>query len=290
VWWSSRPEGAPQRPLALVRRGDNDHMTDMPRDKDDQEDRVIRALLDHLGAVGEAAVLVEQPDRLAADQRTYPAVTSDALIRITTGGLPVDWAVDVTSLAAPSDHFVVPNALHERLDPLAAHHGVVIEIIEGISPRPNQLRNVQSAVEQLLNSGASSGAVAAEGLGITWRPAGPEETPELLLRAMLLRSPSPLLSDQVEDTVSASLTSKATRQAARARDVGCRTAVTIDRLGHKGIAQGSHWLPQHPGTIGQAVTDVLADLDHAVNAVLLLDLDDDWHVLFGAFPGVQSAD
>ncbi len=262
----------------------------MPQDKGDQEDRVIRALLDHLGAVGVLAVLLEQPDRLAEDQRTYPAVTSDALIRVTTAGSPVDWAVDVTSLAAPSDHFVVPNALHERLDPLAAQHGVVIEIIDGMTPRPDQLRNVQSAVEQPLSSGASSGAVTTEGLGITWRPAGPKETPKLLVRTMLLRSPSPLLSDQVEDTVRASLRSKATRQAARARDAGCRIAVAIDRLGHKGIAQGSHWLPQHPGTIGQAVTDVLADLDHALNAVLLRDLDEDWHLLFGAFPGVQSAE
>lgn len=104
----------------MVRRCHNECVTDMPRDKDDQEDRVIRALLDHLGAVGETAVLVEQRDRLAEDQRTYPAVTSDALVRMTTGGSPVDWAIDVTSLAAPSDHFVVPNALHQRLDPRAS--------------------------------------------------------------------------------------------------------------------------------------------------------------------------
>ena len=262
-------------------------VTDIPRDKARQEDRVVESLLGRLACSGEIAQLVERPDRLLAHQRTYAAVTSDALIRVTTSGIPVDWAVDVTSLAAPSRGYIVPSGLLERLDPLAAKHGVVIEVVGGIAPEPRQLREVQSAMESALRSGSRHGALTAEGLGLAWRPPGPGESAEFCIRSMLLPARSSLLSDQVEDTLRNPLQSKATKQAARAREAGCHTAVAIDRLGHRGIAQGSHWLPRRPETIREAVSVVLAEADHTLDACLLLDLGGDWRVLFGEFPGVN---
>lgn len=266
----------------------NEHMTDQPRDKFEQEDRVVRSFLKHLQVLRIHSDLVERPDRCAVDDRTYPKVTSDALVRITTGDTTVNWAVDVTSLAAPGEHVVVLNALHERLEPLAQQHKVVITITGGVTPRTNELQGVQDAVTQALRPGERTGSMSTHGLGITWRPAACAEDPGLQIQAMILRSNSAELSQQVEETLRSPLTDKATNQARRAREAGCRTAVVIDRVGHQKIGQGSHWLVRCPNTIGEAVDNILATLDHALDAVLLHGLNGDWHLLFGKFPGMDS--
>lgn len=259
-------------------------MATLPKDKESQEDKVLLALLSHLWAGGLEAELIERPDRIAKDQRRHPEVTSDALVLIRGDQEVQEWAVDVMALASPSDHHVVLNGLHQRLDVLAKDHSLIIEI-EGESPSPDKLQGIAKAASRGISGQGRTGRVEVEELRIGWRPAGAGEQPELVVTAMLMASPSPLLTDQIVATLREPLTKKATVQARRAHAAGCGTAVVIDWAGHAGIAQGTHWLPRHAGTVQQSVSQVLGEVEHVLDAVLLLDRDDEWHIIEGEFPG-----
>lgn len=258
-------------------------MPSTPVDKQDEEDRVVLSLLRRLRSQGEDAVLVERPDRLPESERTFPTVTSDALLKVKEDGTSVWWATDVMALAAPADHHLILEGLHDRLEPIARKYGVVIEI-EGESPEIGDLKLLSKSVLRAIKKTPRSGSIDFDQLQISWRQPRPEDRWPVVIKAMTLPSPSPLLSEQVRDTIRNPLIKKATRQAQRARQAGCRAAVLIDWTGHADIAQGVHWLPRHSSTVKTAVEEVLSDCSHALDAVLLLDRDDTWHLLHGRFP------
>lgn len=244
---------------------------------------MVLNLLGHLRACGIEAWLVERPDRLRESQRTFRSVTCDALYRINDGSTVSTWGADVMSLASPDSHLIVPKGLEDRLRPLAETYGVVI-YVEGESPAIADLRAVQAAVTEKLAVFPAEGLVEVLGLAIRWSRPAKDEKPDAFLVSLGLSAPSPLLMDQVSDTLRKPLRKKALVQAKRAKDAGCMAAVLLDWIGHAGIAQGSHWLPQHPETIRQAVCGALPQEEHSLDAVLLLDREVNWHLLWGQFP------
>lgn len=258
-------------------------MDSLPPDKEAQEDRVVLALLSHLRENGQEAVLVERPDRLRDAERTFPEVTSDALLRLNGADRPSWWAADVMSLAGPASHHVVPTGLRERLTPVAEQYQVVIEL-DGDSPEPSALKALHRVVARAVSATPLVGSVEVEGLVVTWRRPERDEQPAVAIVALLLAAPSALLSDQVASELRKPLRKKATVQAARAHAASCRTAVLLDWSGHEGIAQGTHWLPRDPFTIKKAVVEVLQGVDHSLDAVLLFDRGQRWHLTFGSFP------
>lgn len=245
---------------------------------------MTRALLLHLRRLGQAAMLVEQPDRLPEARRTFSAVTSDALFQIRDNQAPAWWATDVMGLAAPASHHIVLNGLNERLAPIAQEHKIVYEI-DGVSPKEADLKPLSRALAKATKEAPQGGMFTQGGLNITWRQRASLEEPDVNIVTMLLDAPSASLSDQIEATIHGPLIKKATIQAERAKDAGCHTAVLIDWTGHTGIAQGTHWLPQHHSTVAKAVTNVLSSVNHSLDAVLLLDRDGKWQLLYGGFPG-----
>lgn len=105
---------------------------------------------------------------------------------------------------------------------------------------------------------------------------------------LLQNTGSALLSHQLEETLRSPLLRMATKQAAPAKAVEIRTAVVLDRIGHQGILQGTHFLSRFAHTFRVAVENVL-ESSHHLDAVLLNGGDDEgFELLYGAFPTFDS--
>jgi hypothetical protein len=50
-----------------------------------------------------------------------------------------------------------------------------------------------------------------------------------------------------------------------------------------------HRLPTQPVTFARAVESVRDGVDHSLDAVLLLDFEESWHLLYGDFPSFAPA-
>lgn len=237
------------------------------------------SLVQHLRRTQQAVRFLERPDRLAAGDRRFPDLTCDALLEIGDGDL---WAVDVMAVTAPWEQVGIPTMLDDRLLPIAQQHQIVIEIaglLPGLSFVDATVRAIcASASEDLEGHGEPS-----PGLTVTWRPVANGGAPEVQFRGVGLGG-SASLRDQIAGQIADPLRRKAVKQALAGRQAGCFTAVLLDQSGHDRIAQGTQWLPRHPSTFSSAVGHVLAGLaENHLDAVLLLDLDDTWHLLWGAF-------
>ncbi|MDP2286985.1 MAG: hypothetical protein Q8M73_00250 [Actinomycetota bacterium] len=255
----------------------------MPINGEAAEDRVIESFTTWCESNGIRVNLLERPDRLVASARSIPELTSDGLVALEVDGLTRQWSVDVMSLAEPASHHIVPNGLVDRLDAIALRFGVSFRV-EGDSPQPNELAGLAKAVELELATQGNEGYLQFSGVSVSWLPTPPGEAPRTIIEALWLEASSALLSDQVRDQIREPLIKKAQRQARRGKEAGCYTAVLLDWVGHAGIAQGTFWLPQDAFTIKQAVKEVLAGVEHNLDAVLLLDREGVWHLLYGEFP------
>lgn len=256
----------------------------MPSNKDEQEDAVIAALLSELAQAGLSPELIERPDRLPRDPR-YLSLTTDGVVELDGQGGRETWSVDVMSLAADPMLFVIPNALYEELEPIALSENLVLTL-EGTSPPAAERGAVIKAVKQALNGSQTPHGEFEQGdLVVRWA----EPTGAMVPGLNLLLVPevgSAVLSDQIVETIRVPLVKKATRQAKPAVDAGLKSAVILDRVGHAGISQGTHWLPQYAETFRGAVDEVLS-IDHYLDAVLLHGVGPGWAVLHGKFPGLS---
>lgn len=248
----------------------------------DREDDVIDSFLKHLHRSGPDARLVERPDRLQEAQRRLPAVTTDALIEVPSDGEAPDlWALDVTALALPSTWHPALRALDQRFTAVARNHQVAIRG-EGTLPPAQKAAALARACSDAISSQGTTGSVMlGEDLEVRWEPAPDCADEERVGVVFLMPTRSPLLSDQVADTLGPTLTKKVTGQGRRAQASGARYVLLLDWAGDDGIAQGTHWLPQSPETVRVAVHDVLEALDQAPDAIFLWDREGQWHLMKG---------
>lgn len=255
--------------------------------KEAREDAVVLSFLAHLRIRGLAAALVEQPDRLTEDVRTFAAVTSDALFavdrraqRLVLSHSRRDWwACDVMALAAPFSHSQIPETLHDALNPLAAQQAIVITITGEI----RDIKHAETTVAVLRSAVTSepSGSLDLGGATATWTPVsnGSTGTREFVL---LQPAPSANLAEQMTATMREPLRSKIEKQAQHARQAGCSAVVLLDWSGHDKIKQGTHWLAKSPGTIKAAIEPILDEAQGDLDAVFVLDRDGAWHLIYGA--------
>lgn len=257
---------------------------DEPRDKEQEEDAVISSLLAALARRGVSATFLEATDRARisySDRLAGLRPTSDALVQVG----PEVWAVDVMALAAPASELARPK-LTDALDSLALGDSLVISLTGVVPTAPHAavqvVRVVRRAVEASMP--ARTGRLQMGTLTIAWRPSGDGEIACTLFSSA---GPRGLLSfeDELVDTLMKPLRKKATNQARRAHRAGYRTAVLLDPRGHAGIAQGTHRAPLHVQTVELAVRRVLLGVEHDLDAVLLVDRQDGWHIVAGRFPG-----
>lgn len=259
-----------------------------------REDEVVERLLISLRARDVSAALHERPDRLPPQRRTFTKVTSDALITVGSEEGTLDWwACDVMALSAPFSHAQVLEYLDDELNVLATRRCFEIHLEGSFSSSGmDQARDQDTAA---LNEAKAVVAAIAEGVTrnsehsvkvgeftARWKLASKEPTVNLVVG---LPSRTADLAQQMADTLRQPLRKKATKQGLRAREAGCSVAVMLDWAGHEGIRQGTHWLAMSPQTVSFAVNDVLTGIDSAIDAVLMLDRKDDWHLLRGVFPG-----
>lgn len=267
----------------------------MHSDSNSREDFVVTSLLAFLNRSGIAAQLIERPDRLREEERTFPAITSDSLFRITSRAGPTEWwACDVMVLASPFSHAQILDIIHDGLNPLANAQEIDI-YIEGsfasVATATDQEAAARREAHGLLAtvrqaaSGTTAGSIAVAELQAEWKPTAGEPSVNL---AIVLPNPSASLVQQMASTLGRPLRKKATEQAVRATRVGCSAVVLLDWRGHAEVRQGTHWLARHPQTVAQAVHEVLSEVRSALSAVLLLDHDEEWHILQGAFPGFDE--
>lgn len=262
-------------------RADTDEMMDLPEDKDAQEGAVLASLVACLDGRGLSALICERPDRIAEASRRFAEVTCDALVEIV--GDAHLWAVDVMVVPNHIALSKVSEMLQDRFDALAAEENVSLTF-EGSLPDLTEVDAVTARTAQAVAGNVYGSAEVSPGLTVAWEPAS-EATPAGADGIVWLNQ-SPLLVDQVREAIAAPLTAKATKQARRGREAGCRTAVLLDQVGHAGVLQGTQWLPRRATTFATAVSEVLdAVPGHALDAVLLRDRADGWHLLCGEFPG-----
>jgi hypothetical protein len=255
----------------------------MPGSKEEQEDAVLGSLIARMGGNGLEATLVENPDRLNRDKRTYPDVTCDGLISIL--GADALWAVDVMSVTGPIALTQVTTMIQQRLIGVAVRNDVTIWF-EGDLPDIASVNSVVAAVDAAVGEAPVSGqCVPSPGFAVRWTRA--LTSGDAGAEGVVGLDQSALLSDQIEAEIARPLAKKAVDQARAAKGAGCSTAVALDQVGHARIMQGTQWLPQHPNTFRVAVESVLGRLgEHDLDAVLLHDQRGSWHVLTGTFPGV----
>lgn len=254
-------------------------MTDPARDR---EDEVIESFLEHLTTEAHRVEVIERPDRIPEAQRRLPSVTTDALIGVQTDRGETDlWAVDVTALAQSPTWPAALTALDERFTELACKHQIAISV-EGTLPPAQDAAGLVAVCSRAIGTQGTTGTVTlAEDLTATWEPGLGLCDEERVVVTVLMPTSSPLLSDQVADTLRPTLTKKAARQGRRAQASGARYIVLLDSTGDDSIAQGTHWLPQFPQTIQDAVNDVLGDLDRAPDVIYLWDREGQWHLMKG---------
>lgn len=197
--------------------------------KDEREDAVLDAFLRHVQADSVTARLIEQPDRLLAAERTYPALTSDGLLHIEGPAGTRDWSCDVMTLAAPVTHGQIPRFLHEDLDSVATDHGLLLRVTGQVSTI-RDLKALPIEVRRQVSSGAR-GPVTVAGGTVQWEPASPGR----VVMAVGLPSPSSALTTQMIETLSDPLISKATKQAAPAKTAGIGAVVLVDGVGPPGM-------------------------------------------------------
>ncbi len=222
--------------------------------------------------------LREYPDRLPEDSRALPSVTSDGLLTVLDRAAAADWAVDVMVMAAPSEHRQFADELHRALNPMALKHGLELKVVgqfKSIAEVNDLIHQVTAAVwaNQL-------SSVSLRGARAQWSPSAPNRPGELVL-AVLPPPASPALADQLYNTISTPLKKKITNQAARAQAAGCRTAVLLDGAGHQDVAQGTHWLHQHPHTVQVAADRILREARGRLDAIAYLERNATWHLLHG---------
>lgn len=258
-----------------------------PTGKEEQEDAVICALLSELATAGVSPVLIERPDRQPPNPR-YPLLTTDAVLELDGPAYRETWSIDVMSLAADPMLFIIPNALYEELEPVAVGANLVLTL-EGTSPTTAQLGGIISAVKAAVDGSQDRrGELVLGDVVLRW--AEPTGTLEPGLNLLLVPDAgSAKLSDQILETIRDPLTNKATKQAKPAADAGLKSAVVLDRVGHSGISQGTHWLPQYAETFRDAVTDVLDNTAHYLEAVLLHGVGPGWAIVHGEFPGLTPS-
>jgi len=252
-----------------------------PEDKHEQEDAVLSSLLSVLGGYGVTATVVERPDRLQPEARRFDLVTCDALVDCGLGPL---WAVDVMSVTAHADLVAVPFALEARLRPFAQSRGLRIDVV-GFAPGMADADAFAAEVRDAVH-GEEGEAQPREDLHVRWWPVRDSEEPDVYF-AGGRQQEDPLLSNQIKEQIERPLIKKATRQARAAREAGCRTAVLLDQVGHRGIRQGPQWLPQHPHTFEVSVAEVLATVEGCyLDVVLLRNTKDEWYTLWQGGPNL----
>lgn len=257
-------------------------LVDAPSGKHEQEDAVVRSLLDFLRRSGLHAVLLDQPDRTHPKERVFPTLTSDALVEIGKNDSKGLWSIDVMADAAAPDFGPTLQAISTRLAKLGKQFDVTFRV-EGTIPQPKKVATILKKIKKVLKrNGRRSIGMTIDGLDISWTsPFQPEMPVELALDQS---AASTLLSDQLAETLYEPLRHKATRQAKPAKQLGLHAAVVIDRVGHKEILQGTHFLPRRAETYRAAVETCIADVPHHLDAVLLHDSARTFHLLQGNFP------
>lgn len=256
-------------------------MTDVPADKEAGEDAVLASLVAYLAERGLSASICERPDRIDAASRRFSEVTSDALMEV--GGDAHLWACDV--MIVPDDIALakVSEMLQGRFEALAVRESVALTY-EGSLPDLTDVDAVTARVADAVGRSAHGSLEVSPGLTVKWEPV-PGATPAGA-EGIVWLDQSPLLMDQVREAIAGPLTAKATKQARRGRAAGCRTAVLLDQVGHARVLQGTQWLPRRAETFAKAVSEVLKEAPgHALDAVLLRDQANGWHLLHGEFPG-----
>lgn len=226
---------------------------------------------------GHGVKVVEWPDRIDnPSQRRFPEVAVDALLDIDG----VLWAVDVMSLARPESDLNAER-LDSALQEVARAHARVIHV-RGPCLSTKELGRIERVARKAITNTPAGGSCDVAGVTVSWRQPQNDESPNAVVSLLLDATAD--CADQIRESSGQPLVKKATKQARRAREVGCKTAVALDWTGHAGIAQGTHFLAQHASTVRAAVADVLNGVDHELEAVVLLDRRDSWHLMRGGIP------
>lgn len=248
-----------------------------PHPKESREDEVLDSFVTYL--IGEGVddpTLIDRPDRVVPEH-LYPELTCDAVIAVGKGSADEKhWACDVLALAAPFEHAQWPSILQGELDGLADTHGCDLSFAGGFVDLADLKRFV--ARLRMLIPTETQGVLEVGAASVRWTASADPAAHVSLLAP----SPSSSLSEQVAATLRDPLTRKVTHQLARARAQGLATAVLLDGIGPTSLAQGTHWLPRYPWTIGEAVRSVLAEAGLGPDAVYYLDRDSGWHLLEGS--------
>lgn len=249
----------------------------MSSGQQDREDEVLSSFMEMLADSGTAARLIENPDRLAEAERTFPAVTTDAVIDV--GGDGQIWATDVTVLALPGGWSPALDAMDEHFSSVARARGVDVEL-DGDLPEPGDVRRLASKLSTIIQSeGLSGSAQLADTLNASWAPAATGGRGESNF-TVNMPMPSADLSEQIAHTLRPTMLKKASGQGQRARDAGLRYVLLLDWLGGDGIAQGTHWLPRFSGTVHLAVRTLRSEMEEFPDAVYLLDRKGAWTLAY----------
>jgi hypothetical protein len=216
------------------------------------------------------------PDRV---RDAWPKdLTVEAMLAFGQDPNTTSWALDV--MAVPVPEAVVPSimAARHRILPQAAvlaEHAkravtVSVRFVGDGRARNDYYDHVLELVESALATGSDywddSGADPAtqvllsssEFIGDPSGPLGP-------VRAHLMFATSATgdLLDQLRGTLAKPLGKKLTNQLKRAKNLGYPTLLTLDQLGHEGLAGGTNWLPS-----ADAVATIVAEVCAAHQGVL----------------------
>lgn len=251
--------------------------------KEDREKEVVSSFLQYLRGKGLSFSLVENPDQIQEDQRTFKSLTTDALIKSDQYADSRHIAVDVMALALPSENLIYEILAHKTEEVLFSHK-LVLEFRSHKFIEMSMLREVYKFITRQIEAKPLGGkAYLDDRLEITWFVDElPKREDRFQLKQGMLRSGNGALWEQIKDENFQPLNKKAgiSGQASKALAEGIPYILLLDSIGNGEIRQGTHFLAQFSETYSHGVLAALGENISRVGAIFLLMKTDEWESLY----------
>lgn len=247
---------------------------------EEREDEVISSFLELLSKYFSSVEIKEKPDRLLADQRMFPNVTTDSLIKFSNESSELLIAADVMVLATGRENLVYDDAV-EIFDPIAVNYDVNIFLMAMTPLFRAEVELLREVFEESILKSPKVGCFEFRpDIHMSWSPAENGTVPELNLTAGALHSVSANLAEQIYSENVDALTKKTKEngQAVRTKKSGVPYVLILDGLGQSEVKQGTHWLAGFPITFKNGILSALGDRVELISAIFYLSRDGAWSI------------
>jgi hypothetical protein len=251
--------------------------------KEEREEDVVTSFLQFLSNLGAPFTLVERPDQIQEDLKTFKSLTTDGLIRREIQEESRYIAVDVMALALPSENLIY-GILADKTEEILVEHNLILEFKSYVFIEMSMLKEVFKFISNQINENPLGGTAKLDNrVEITWIVGeSPEGEDRFQLKLGMLKLGPAALWEQVRDENFQPLNKKAGEcgQAARAQAEGVPYILLLDSIGNGEIRQGTHFLSQFPETYSRGVLAALGGNISRVGAIFLLMKTHVWESLY----------